>query len=321
MKTQTIFRMASPYRDDFRIKAYTFGEGAKSLCVVGAMRGDELQQQYIASRLVRLLSDAEREGRIARGVSISVVPSANPSSVNIEKRFWALDNTDINRMFPGYDKGETTQRIAAGLFEFVKDFRYGVQLASFYMPGVFLPHVRLCRTGYEDVASARLFGLPYVAVSEAKPIDTVLLNYNWQLWGCAACSLYAGSTDTIDAPMVERALAAVLRFARRAGLLAPAGAVPDAEADTAAEAAVEVIDDSRLVSVQAPHAGILLTACRPGDHVKAGQRIAQITHPYEGTVVADIAAPATGTVLFVRDHCIAYQNTLLFRIVAQGQQA
>ena len=35
--------------------------------------------------------------------------------MNIGKRFWSADNTDINRMFPGYNLGETTQRIAAGV--------------------------------------------------------------------------------------------------------------------------------------------------------------------------------------------------------------
>ena len=127
MTIQTIFTMSSPYRDDFRIKAYTFGQGEKTLAIVGSMRGDEIQQQYVAAQLVNRLAQAEREGKIAQGVSISVIPSANPFSMNIEKRFWALDNTDINRMFPGYSLGETTQRIAAGLFEYIQDFKHRLE--------------------------------------------------------------------------------------------------------------------------------------------------------------------------------------------------
>ncbi|WP_300791333.1 hypothetical protein [uncultured Bacteroides sp.] len=61
----------------------------------------------------------------------------------IEKRFWAMDNTDINRMFPGYNQGETTQRIAAALFEAIQGYTYGIRLASFYVPGDFVPHVRI----------------------------------------------------------------------------------------------------------------------------------------------------------------------------------
>ena len=37
--------------------------------------------------------------------TLMVIPCCNPYSVNVKKRFWSIDNTDINRMFPGYDKG------------------------------------------------------------------------------------------------------------------------------------------------------------------------------------------------------------------------
>ena len=48
MREETIFEMTSPCRDSFRIRGYRFGEGAKTLAIVGAMRGDEVQQQYRA---------------------------------------------------------------------------------------------------------------------------------------------------------------------------------------------------------------------------------------------------------------------------------
>lgn len=71
------------------------------------------------------------------------IPCVNYYSMNIGKRFWAMDNTDINRMFPGYDQGETTQRIADGLFREIKDYEFGIQLASFYQPGNFLQELDL----------------------------------------------------------------------------------------------------------------------------------------------------------------------------------
>lgn len=311
MKVQTIFNMPSPYRDDFRIRAYTFGMGEKTLCIVGSMRGDEIQQQYIASRLVSMLRQAEDEGRIPEGVSISVIPSANPFSINIEKRFWALDGTDINRMFPGYDQGETTQRIAAGLFEFIKDFKYGIQLASYYLPGTFLPHVRMIHTGFEDIDDARYFGFPYISVHNPEPFDTVLLNYNWQIWETQAFSLYAGTTDVIDNQMAQESIDAICRFMtckQIASMPAPMGT--DLKEP-------EVITDDRFVTIQAPRAGILIMEVQPGEHVTAGQQVAHIMHPYEGTTVATIKAPADGTVFFARNRSITFQNTLLMRIITE----
>ena len=319
MKIQTIFHMPSPYRDDFRIKAYTFGQGEKTLCIVGSMRGDEMQQQYVASRMVAILKDLEESGAIAPGISISVIPSTNPSSINIEKRFWALDGTDINRMFPGYDQGETTQRIAAGLFEFIKDFKYGIQLCSYYLPGDFIPHVSLIRTGFEDVEDARLFGFPYVSVRTPEPFDTVLLNYNWQIWETKAFSLYAGTTDVIDHDMADISIDGICRFMMKKGFVSDfkrmsvhRGMLVDVPADADGSA---VLDHAELLSIQAPHAGLFLVKCSAGQQVRRGDVLAQIMHPYEGREVSSICSPTDGTIFFVRNKSITFQNTLLFRII------
>jgi len=307
MKVQTIFHMSSPYRDDFRIKAYTFGEGEKTMCIVGSMRGDEIQQQYIASRLVAVLRQLEAENAIQANCSISVVPSVNPFSINIEKRFWALDTTDINRMFPGYEQGETTQRIAAGLFEFVKDFSYGVQLASYYLPGHFLPHIRMIHTGFEDVESAKEFGLPYVAIREPEPFDTVLLNYNWQIWDTKAFSLYAGTTDVIDHEMVQVAIDSILHFMAKKGFITIQKSIENVD--------TVLVTSKNLVNIQAPHAGILIIEKDAGECVSKDEVIAKIMHPYEGRLVCEIKSPVDGRLFFVRNKSITFQNTLLFRII------
>lgn len=150
MNKKVIYEIKALYRDDFRVWGYEFGEGEKSVCIVGPMRGNEVQQLYTCSQLIRRLKQMEEKGRIKKGHKILVVPSVNTYSMNIRRRFWPTDNTDINRMFPGYDEGETTQRIAAGVFEVIKDYKYGIQFASFYMPGTFMPHVRMMKAGMEN---------------------------------------------------------------------------------------------------------------------------------------------------------------------------
>ncbi len=52
MREHSIYQMKSLYRTDLRIRAYDFGEGEQSVCVVGSLRGNELQQMYISSLLV-----------------------------------------------------------------------------------------------------------------------------------------------------------------------------------------------------------------------------------------------------------------------------
>lgn len=131
MKKECIYTLKNQYRDDLNIYGYRFGKGEKAACVVGAIRGNEVQQLYICSQLVKSLKRLEEKGAIVGQNEILVIPSVNHSSMNISKRFWATDNTDINRMFPGYDAGETTQRIAAGLFKAIEGYSYGIQFPSF----------------------------------------------------------------------------------------------------------------------------------------------------------------------------------------------
>ena len=51
MKKDIIFSLSSPYRDDFRVTGYRFGKGEKSCCIIGSLRGNEIQQLYMCSQL------------------------------------------------------------------------------------------------------------------------------------------------------------------------------------------------------------------------------------------------------------------------------
>ena len=311
MKKEILFSMKSPYRDDFNIEGYRFGEGEKTLAIVGAMRGDEIQQQYICAKMVAVLKDLERKGRITDGKSILVIPSCNPFSMNVSKRFWAMDGTDINRMFPGYDKGETTQRIAAALFAQIKDYRYGIQMASFYMPGDFVPHVRMLQTGYEDVETASHFGLPFVTIRKPLPYDTTLLNYNWQIWGCKAFSLYAGQTNYVEDSTSMQSVEAILRFLNKEGIVAYRNKNAGYES--------VVLYEKDLCNVIARRAGIFYRLKNTGMAVKEGDVLAQILDPYDSCVLEEVKAPVDGVVFFAHNKPLALEHAILYRIIKEEE--
>ena len=47
MKKELLFELRSAHRDNLRVHGYRFGNGEKTLAIVGSLRGDELQQLYI----------------------------------------------------------------------------------------------------------------------------------------------------------------------------------------------------------------------------------------------------------------------------------
>ena len=162
MTKDLIYKFESAYRGDLNVRAYRFNKGEKSCCIVGALRGNEIQQLYVCSKLIKALSELEKQCRISYGHQITVIPCVNPFSLNIGKHFWSSDNRDINRDFPGDGDGEPTQRIADSLMKNVSGYQYGIQFTSFYIHGDFIPHVRMMETGRENTGLANLFGLPYV---------------------------------------------------------------------------------------------------------------------------------------------------------------
>lgn len=306
MNETIIYSFKGLYRDDFRVRGYEFGNGEKSVCILGSLRGNEYQQIYVCSRLITKLKKLEQNGNITEGKSIMVIPCGNPYSVNIKKRFWSIDNTDINRMFPGYDKGETTQRIAAGIFDKINDYKYGVQFASFYMPGYFVPQVRMMKTGNENVDMAKKFGLPYVVLHSPRPFDTATLNYNWQIWETNAFSIYTSSTEKIDKASADQGVNAVLSFLAKEGLI---------EYHNISKRKTKVVESDKFLSVRANNAGFLESLVKAGEHVIKGQVMAYVTDPYTSDILQTVTASEDAIVAFEYDSPIAYKNTALFKLI------
>ena len=307
MKKRTIYEIKGLYRDNFRVTGYEFGKGKKSVCIVGTMRGNEVQQLYCCSQLIKKFKQLEEDGRIAPGHRVLIIPSCNPYSMNIQKRFWPIDNTDINRMFPGYALGETTQRIADGVFKEIMDYEYGIQFTSFYMPGEFMPHVRMMEEGWSTVEEAQKFEMPYTVIRKVRPYDTTTLNYNWQVWNTQAFSFYTTSTTTIDRASAGQSVLSIMKFLSALGII-KYQYTPKQEKSI-------VVYDTEMVSVQTAKSGIFEPLVKVGDEVQEGTPLANIVHPYEGEIMETLYAPADSKVFFMHTDPLTYANTVVFKLI------
>lgn len=306
MNRKVIYEIKGMYRDDFRITGFEFGQGEKAVCIVGSSRGNEVQQIYCCAQLVKKMKQLEEEGRIYEGYKILIIPSINPYSMNIQKRFWSTDNTDINRMFPGYNLGETTQRIADGVFREIKDYKYGIQFTSFYMPGDFVPHIRYMKEGYTKKEDAEKFGLKYIVERTVRPYDTATLNYNWQVWDTAAFSLYTNSTSSISSTGAGQAVLSVMNFMSNNGMI-KYGAI--------GEKNIRTIQDTEFISVRTAKSGLFEPLVKAGEKVNAGKPLAHIIDPYEGFLTETLYAPVNGVIFFIHNEPLTYANTAVIKIL------
>ena len=288
------------------IRGYSFGKGDPAACILGSERGNEVQQMYICSQLVKALKELEANGCVNAGKKILVIPVINALGMNVDRRFFGVENQDINRMFPGKEHGDTTDRIADGIFKVIKEYSYGIQLTSFYMSGEFVPHVRMMETGYQNASLANLFGLPYVVIRKPTPLDTKTLNYNWQDEMTAAFSVYTNKNDTIDDRSARQAVASVLRFLTRMGII---------RYESHSGYISHVIMEKDLTDVHSLSGGIFKGLVSPGEDVRYGHALAEIIDPYEGFVKETLLAPTDGIVFFAHTEPLIAEGAIAYRLI------
>lgn len=321
MLEESILSLELPYRDPLDVRAFSFGIDAKgkalgkggdastlerSLCVVAGIRGDEILQTLVCALLVEQLEKMERSKALTRGSLIRVIPCANPASMGIGRRFWPLDKTDINRMFPGAADGETTQRIAAGLFAQISGFTYGVHLSSFYLEGDFIPHVRVMHGPGEQANHGADFCLPYVTHYEPGSFDTTTLHYNWRLHGTEAYSLYTRKTTVADEGIAREAVRSLLRFMSARSLT---------RRQFHGGSRTFELAERALVPVHVPVGGVCCPVVRVGDVVSKGQLLATVRDLLRGNVTARVVAPCDGVIFYHARTPLVNERTLAFQIV------
>ena len=274
------------------------GDSPKRVCIVTGTHGDELEGQYVCFRLNQIIrAQLERLNG-----TVEIYPALNPLGIDSITRGIPTFDLNMNRIFPGDPQGAMPEQI--------KGYTYGIQLASFYISGDFVPHVRLMRTGYEDTEGAKLFGMPYITLRQPLPFDTTLLNYNWQIWETQAFSLYTHETERVDPADARQAVDAILRFLAAQGLsrqkvLAPA--VPPV-----------LFREGELHSVISAAGGLLLPVRWPGDRVRPGDVLGEIVDPCTCTVLETLRVDCSGQVFFLHHAQLISGHEVAFRILPEG---
>ena len=124
-----------------------------SVFVSAAVHGDELNGIEIARRLIA------QKPKLCYGTLI-IVPMVNVYGVLNQSRYMP-DRRDLNRCFPGNDKGTPAGRLAyIFLNEIVKHCDYGIDLHTGAIHRSNLPQIRANLLDQQTLALAEAFGVP-----------------------------------------------------------------------------------------------------------------------------------------------------------------
>ncbi len=133
------------------------------LFVSAALHGDELNGVEIIRRLLRMKALGELRG------CLLAVPIVNVQGFLMQSRYLP-DRRDLNRSFPGSEKGSLASRLAhVFLHEVVKRSDYGIDLHTGALHRPNLPQIRGDLEHPDVMRMARAFGVPLILNSSPRP--------------------------------------------------------------------------------------------------------------------------------------------------------
>ncbi len=310
--------MTAPLREDFDVPYHDVGpkDQTPAVALVAGLHGNELNGIFVLSRLASFLQQLASEARAdAKLVGRAIlIPAVNVLGVNTRHRRWPFDGTDLNRMFPGYDAGETTQRIASAVMKATAPARYRVDIHSSNLDFEEMPQVRLYGASEDERRAAHWLGLPAVIERPTNPTFTSTLAHAWRGLGGVNLVLQAGQAGALQTQHCDRLFRGLVGFLERAGVLSGVSLAEEEED-------VHHFGPRQTLPLFSEHAGWFVSRMEVGRWVQAGSLLGFVYDGFDGDVRAEIRSPVAGLLSGLRRQPLLFEGDLLARIQTAGEVA
>ena len=288
--------------EDLTIQKNRIGSGGKRLCVVTGTHGDELEGQYVAWRLARLLKEHPEH---LHG-TVDIYPALNPLGISTMTRGMPLCDLDMNRTFPGSENGSMSEYVAARL---IQDIAGADACIDIHASNIFLreiPQVRINEnTARRLVPLAKYLNMDLIWIHAAA---TVLE------------STLAHSLNALDTPTLVVEMGVGMRITQNYGnqlidgifaLMKHLGLWDGPTVPTR----TPIVSRDEVAFINASEAGIFLPAVQHNGMVQAGQTLGVIADPLTGGTREMVTAPAAGLLFTLREYPVVYEGSLIARIL------
>ncbi len=263
--------------------------------VSAAIHGDEIVGTAIIQRLIESLSPETLAG------TIIFVPAVNIYGFAAHSRYLP-DRRDLNRSFPGNEKGSLASQLAnAFLVNVIEPSSLGIDLHSAAVHRYNLPQVRIDADNPKLAELAAAFGAPIIIESSLRPGSMRALAAEM---GTPMILMEAGEALRFDRYSIETGTAGVLRVLAHLGMIDPDGSLPQAPPPLWA---------SRSTWIRAPRGGVSRRAKRSGDIVSAGDLLARVGGLF-GEEPADLLSPIDGVIIGHATLPVVNQGDALFHV-------
>ena len=241
----------------------------KTIFLSAGVHGDEINGIEILQRFINNLDITELAG------TIIFLPLVNVSGFKAKDRYVQYDGKDLNRCFPGDDKGTVSEQIAHTIFkEVVSRCEFGVDIHDSGKGSVLLPHPRAhIKDEKGTYDSSRLdaiaaFGTDVIML--CKGMDGVLTIEAYKHFGIPALTVEVGGAMILWEEFIQHALVGLNNILIYQGMLEGKMILPKEQFLIPGE------DD---ISIKARMEGILKLKTFLGKAVDRGEELAEIYNP------------------------------------------
>lgn len=273
-----------------------------TLFLSGAVHGDEI----IGVEIIRRVLSARRISRISG--TLIAVPIVNIFGFLNQSRYLP-DRRDLNRSFPGSERGSIAARLAKTFTEHImSQCTHGIDLHTAAVNRENLPQIRAALSDNSDVEDMAIaFGLPVVVNSET--IEGSLRHTAHEM-GIKTIVYEAGEALRFDETAIRGGVNGILRVMESIGMLRMRKRAP---ATNSRLKPPTIASNSRWV--RAPQSGIHRSIAPLGARVSSGETLGFIADPL-GENESPVTASMGGVIIGRSNIPLVTEGEALFHIAS-----
>ncbi len=266
-----------------------------TLFVSAAIHGDELNGIEIIRRLLLM-----KTLKLSKGTLIAV-PIVNVYGMLNQSRYMP-DRRDLNRCFPGSAKGSLAGRLAnLFLTEIVAKCNYGIDFHTGAIHRSNFPQIRADLDDAETQEIARQFGVPVVMNA---PIREGSLRQAAGQAGAKVLLYEAGQALRLDELSIRAGVKGILNVLGHLGMIRKRRSKGNK---------IDPFISNHSFWVRASTSGMVTDRKRLGDHVRAGDVLADICNP-TGNEEVKLEAPKDGVIIGKQNIPLVQEGDAMFHI-------
>lgn len=318
---EKILSISSPLGKPFdlcKLSWESTGSPDDILSVVSGLHGDHLNGLCISARLSRFLDHVTegREPRYRLNGRVQIFPVVNVKAVESGNRLWPYDGLDMDLAFPGNEKGEASEKIAAALLRHTSDSSHALVLRTAPVHYYDAPHIQCFQPNRATRKTAGFLGLETARELNESPALRLQLLYHWAARDIAALAVSAGTAQTVDLVQCEKIFQGILNTMVKIGLLVRE---EDPGEDKEKKNSVRFFGQKAERKILTAAAGMFFPEIEAGDRLKKGEKIGEVRDIYSGKPLQEFTAPEDGIAITLRQYPLVYEKEPVAIILTGGE--